>query len=197
MLSQATVTLLKNSEEKSYLKQGFVNCGGSLQVVEVLFTGLDTQLQSNGNFLPPNEELGKPQLFLYWKIQLLAQLRDVYLIGTCDVLASCRPGQQGRGWSRAAGTCSCHLGGSGCVPPRASSRSAGPCWGTGLACHPWSGDQPEGKKNVRKADVEGWKRGEVPRNVSDSHCNQDGTMGMHRVHEWIYQGAIPLCWGCQ
>lgn len=172
----------------------FESCGGSFHS---RYAGLDTRLESSGNFLPPTEELGKPQLFLYWKILLLSQLRDVYLIGTCDVPASCRPGKQGRGWSRAAGTCSCHLARSGCVPPRASSRSAGPCWGTGLACRPWSEDQPEGKKNVRKADVEGWKRGEVPRNASDSHCNQNGTMGMHRVHEWIYQGAIPLRWGCQ
>lgn len=171
----------------------FTNCGGSFHSRS---TGLDTQLETSGNF-PPPEELGKPQLLLYWKILLLSQLRDVYLTGTCDVPASCRPGRQGRGWSREAGTCSCHLARSGCVPLRASSHSAGPCWGTGSACHPWSGDQPERKKNVRKAGVEGWERGEVPRNASDSHCNQDGTMGMHRVHEWIYQGAIPLRRGCQ
>lgn len=192
MLSQATVTLLKNSEETSYLKQGFLNCGGALQVVEGFsqrYTSLDTRLETSGSFLPPTEELGKPQLLFYWKIPLLSQLRDVYLIGTCDVPASCRPGKEGRGWSRAAGTCSCRLARSGCVPPRASSHSAGPCRGTG--CHPWSGAQPEGKENIRKEGVEGWERGEVPRKASDSHCNQDGTMGMHRVHEWSYQESPP------
>lgn len=40
MLSQATVTLPKNSDQRSYLKQGFANCGGTSQVVEGLFTAV-------------------------------------------------------------------------------------------------------------------------------------------------------------
>lgn len=130
----------------------FASCGRSFH------GSLDTRLETSDNFPPPTEELGKAQLLPHWKILLLSQLRDVYLTGTCDVLASCRPGRQGRGWSRAAGTCSCHWARSGCVPPRASSHSAGPCRGT--ACRPWPGDQPEGKENVREEGGKGREREE-------------------------------------
>lgn len=66
---------------------------------------------------------------------------------------SSRPGRQGGGWSTAAGTCSCRSAKSGCAPPKVFSHSASPCWGTGSVCRLWSGDQPTGKKPVRKEDT--------------------------------------------
>lgn len=59
-----------------------------------------------------------------------------------------------------------------------------------------------GKKPSEERRHHGVGRGEVPRNASDSHCNQYGTMGMHivsmyKLHEWIYQEAIPLILYCQ
>lgn len=198
VLSQATVTLPNNSEQWSCLKQGFVNYGRSLQVMEGFFhsrsTGLDTRLETHGNF--PAEELGKPQPLLIGKSYSCPSWEMcVYLTGTCGVRVSCRPGRQGWGWSRAAGTCSCRSAGSACVPPRASSRSAGPCWETGSARRPWSGDRPEGKKNVRKAGVGGWGRGEAPGNARelqpgwrDGHA-QGARMDLPRNH--------PPRWGWQ
>lgn len=99
---------------------------------------------------------------MYQKILLLSQLTDTYLIGTCGVPDSSHPGKQGRGWSTAAGTCSCHLAKSVCAQLKASSHSAGPCRETGSACHLWSGDQPMGKGTVRKEDVMGWKEEKCP-----------------------------------
>lgn len=154
---------------------------------------LKTFLSTKGNLLPPTGSLGPPQP---------AAVTALYLTGPCGGLESSRPGRRCSAGSVVAGTCSCRWAGSGCAPPTASSRSASPCRGTTSACRPWSGDQPTGREAVRKGEAVGSGRGEVPRNASDSHCNQYGTMGMHIVsmhgwHKWIYQEAKPLGWYCR
>jgi len=79
---------------------------------------------------------------------------------------SSHPGRQGRGRSTVAGTCSCHLAKSGCAPPKAFSRSASPCWETESACHLWSGEQPTGKKKVRREDIMGWEEEKCPETLA-------------------------------
>lgn len=152
-----------------------------------------TFLGTKDNLLPPIDSLGPPQP---------AVVTALYLTGPCGGSESSRPGQRRRAGSAAAGTCSCRWAGSGCAPQTASSHSASPCLGTASTCRPWSGDQPTGREAVRKGGAVGSGRGEVPRNASDSHCNQYGTMGMHIVsmhgwHKWIYQEAKPLGWYCR